>query len=305
MTNPIDINFDFRSDTPTGKDPDARSPTLRQYHKTLWSKPLPDGTLFSLTDTQRYAYLYHQSELGTFYLSSDTMSQPYRRHRSMQQIRNEVDTGLLSEFRDVMYVTGNMIIFPGNKIKGVMTINQARGCNGRIRDRFDLTLECIRRHYVEQESPLTKTLNAYSDFLALFRDFKGYVDFFLLQDLVTDGGRSVEFFLPFEEFGKQSPYPDSVDRFETFLRNATEFIHSRNFRIMQATMPSSRTKPRKCPACGGKSIASFLYGMPAYSEKLRADLDSGKVVLGGCCIWDDQPTWKCNNCDVGIHRSND
>ena len=38
----IDITFDFRTDTPTGTDPDALSPTLRSYHKFLWSKPLPD-----------------------------------------------------------------------------------------------------------------------------------------------------------------------------------------------------------------------------------------------------------------------
>jgi hypothetical protein len=29
----MDIAFDFRSDTPQGKDPDALSPTLRRYHK--------------------------------------------------------------------------------------------------------------------------------------------------------------------------------------------------------------------------------------------------------------------------------
>lgn len=116
----IDINFDFCSDTPNypKNDPDKDSPTLRQYHKTLWSKPLPDGTLFSLTDTQRYAYLYHKSGRGAFYLSSDTMSQPYRRHSSMQKVRSEVDAGLLSRFRDVMYVMGNMIIFPGIRENG-------------------------------------------------------------------------------------------------------------------------------------------------------------------------------------------
>ena len=49
----IDITFDFRTDTPPGKDPDARSPTLRRYHKLLWSKPLPNGMMFDLDDTTR------------------------------------------------------------------------------------------------------------------------------------------------------------------------------------------------------------------------------------------------------------
>ena len=44
------------------------------------------------------------------------------------------------------------------KIDGKMTINGARGFNAKIRDRFDLTLECIRRHYRNEDSPLTDVL---------------------------------------------------------------------------------------------------------------------------------------------------
>lgn len=36
----IDTAFDFRTDTPPGRDPDSHSPTLRRYHQLLWSKPL-------------------------------------------------------------------------------------------------------------------------------------------------------------------------------------------------------------------------------------------------------------------------
>jgi hypothetical protein len=62
----IDITFDFRSDTPHGKDPDALSPTLRRYHKFLWSKPLPTGVVFDLVDTTPGVYLHHCSQLGEF-----------------------------------------------------------------------------------------------------------------------------------------------------------------------------------------------------------------------------------------------
>jgi hypothetical protein len=44
MSMTIDIAFDFRSDA-GGKDPDVYSPTLRAYHKLLWSKSLPSGHL--------------------------------------------------------------------------------------------------------------------------------------------------------------------------------------------------------------------------------------------------------------------
>ena len=50
----IDTSFDFRKDTPdyANKDPDVHSPTLRRYHKLLWSKVLPSGARFDLDDTK-------------------------------------------------------------------------------------------------------------------------------------------------------------------------------------------------------------------------------------------------------------
>jgi hypothetical protein len=71
----IDITFDFRSDTPPGEDPDARSPTLRRYHQLLWSKPLPSGARFELDIITPHAYLHHRSELGEFVLASDSVIQ--------------------------------------------------------------------------------------------------------------------------------------------------------------------------------------------------------------------------------------
>ena len=56
----IDTTFDFRTDA-NGKDPDFASPTLRRYHRLLWSKPLPSGQPFELTDTERGVYLYHHT----------------------------------------------------------------------------------------------------------------------------------------------------------------------------------------------------------------------------------------------------
>ena len=45
----IDTSFDFRNDS-NGKDPDAYSPTLRKYHRFLWSKQLPIGERLELED---------------------------------------------------------------------------------------------------------------------------------------------------------------------------------------------------------------------------------------------------------------
>src|SRR5664279_5660003 len=78
----IDTAFDFRTDA-SGKDPDAYSPTLRQYHKLLWSKVLPSGRLFELDDTTRGAYLFHGSELGKFFLCSDSVIPTFTGWNSM------------------------------------------------------------------------------------------------------------------------------------------------------------------------------------------------------------------------------
>lgn len=61
----------------------------------------------------------------------------------------------------------------------------------------------------------------------------------------------------------------------------------------------------KCPRCGSKDTARILYGMPAMDDVLEKKLESGKVILGGCCvtgaevngkhIWID-PKRHCNGC---------
>jgi hypothetical protein len=94
-----------------------------------------------------------------------------------------------------------------------------------------LTLECIRPHYSDQRSPLARVLLRYADFFALFGDFRGYVRFFLLEDLVTDD-YSVRFFMPFDDFQPPS-VPNDVGTYEEYRRRSIEFIEARNQRIGQ------------------------------------------------------------------------
>jgi hypothetical protein len=123
-----------------------------------------------------------------------------------------------------------MMVFPGNRIDGKLTINGARGFNSKIADRFDLTLECIRRHYLGQRNPLADTLARYRDFFALFEDFSGYVDFFMLRDLVTDDCSAVRFFMQFDDF--KTPWvPKDGATYEEYRRLSIEFIEARNRRI--------------------------------------------------------------------------
>jgi len=226
----INTSFDFRTDTPPGKDPDADSPTLRLYHKLLWSKALPSGRLFDLDDTVRGVYLHHSSELGEFILCSDSVVPTFTKWKSMKRITELFREEENEAFRTISYTIGGMMVFPGNRIDGKQTINGARGCKGEIADRFDLTLECIRRHYLGQCSPLDETLARYRDFFKLFADFRGYVEFFMLQDLVAHDCSAVRFFMSFDDFNPPSK-PTDGDTYKEYRRLSIEFIKARNCRI--------------------------------------------------------------------------
>jgi hypothetical protein len=216
MLPDIDVTYDFRRDTPTGKDPDAHSKTLRRYHKLLWSKRLPCGEVFSLDDVTPCSYLHHRSVVGEFWLSSDAVVPTFQWNA---QIKALISAEELAAFNAVGYTIGGMMVFPANRIDGKWTINQARGCARQIRDRFDLTLECIRRHYERTESPLASVLARYRDFFDLFRDFSGYIEFFLLQDFVSEDFSTVRFSGPFDNF-RRAPIPADIRDYKAPIRNS-------------------------------------------------------------------------------------
>jgi hypothetical protein len=232
MAAMIDTNFDFRSDTPNfpKRDPDKDSPTLRQYHRLLWSKPLPNGHHFDLVDTTPRTYLHHKSELGEFWLGSDSVVPSFTRNYKIQHIIEQVPPDELDQFNTIGYTIGGMMLWPAERIDRKMTINGARGFHPRLADRFDLTVECVLRHYRGKQSPLSKVLERYSDFFNLFGSFQGFVDFFLLQDIVSEDFQSVKMFSDFDDF-TSSPLPSSKDEYMSYKRLAIEFIEARNRRI--------------------------------------------------------------------------
>jgi len=62
----------------------------------------------------------------------------------------------------------------------------------------------------------------------------------------------------------------------------------------------SKSKPKKCPRCGEEyCIAVILYGEPNHGA-IRKQLDSGEIVLGGCCMDIDGPVWECIYCGAKI-----
>jgi hypothetical protein len=227
----IDTSFDVRTDA-GGRDPDNYSATLRRYHQLLWSKPLPIGATFELD-----AKLHHKSDLGEFWLASDGIVHTYTRWlqpaRLVEVIR-QVPPEETTAFYDLACTVGAYLVFPVQvRVDGRwrQSINQRRGTHHQIRDRFDLTLECLRRHYAGLTSPLGDVLALYADFFGLFGDFSGYVDHFLLNDLVTPDSASVRFLKEFDDFAGDPLPAASVAEYREYMKRSMAFIQARNERI--------------------------------------------------------------------------
>lgn len=224
----IDTEFDFRNDSKCG-DPDKDSIKLYEVQKFLWSKELPNGKFFWIEIKKKNSSLL----LGNKFcmnLSSDRMHPCFTGYDKKNKFDDWLSEKEVEIFMAKTRTIGGHIPFPAHKKNG-FTVNQARGINRKIRDRFDLTLECIRRFYLKEESPLYSVLCEYHDFFELFVDFKGYTDFFLLQDLVDDSGE-VRFLLPFSSF-EESPLPENEKEFRDYVDAVLLQIRKRNDRILE------------------------------------------------------------------------
>lgn len=224
----IDTSFDVQIDS-NGKDPDFASPTLKSYHQLLWSKPLPNGQTLSL-ETGKDCYL----KWNGIYFGSDSITATFRNERNKH--REEFEQGIPNysvfekEVLSKLYTIGGTIIFPQTS----WSMNRARGCHPRICDRWDLTLECIRRFYSGESSPLDKSLTQNKEFFDLFVDFRGYVDFFLLQDCV-DEQYDVRFWLNTPLF-VSNPLPQDLESYLAWVDTQLDFAEKRNRRIKDYVM---------------------------------------------------------------------
>ena len=144
----------------------------------------------------------------------------------------------LESYQKACAAIGGSIIFP----KHSQSVNQERGCDERICDRVDLTVECVRRFYKGETSGaerLDAALQKDAAFFVLFGGFKGYVDYFYLNDIVTEdygavrdlsGKNDVLTTYPFPE----DPFPAASDDWLTWSENTVRFVKERNARIKKA-----------------------------------------------------------------------
>lgn len=245
MDTNINVEYSFTSDTKgyletfdklkTSRgcpDPDSHSKTLRNYHKVLWSKNLQNGDKMELHEDATYL------AWKNFRFGSDSIVNMYFHHYYAQPLlTDELKTAFCKKYgfrdftsfwRDYLiksYTIGGAIIFPKSN-----SINVARG--RILKDRFDLTLECIRLYYLREESPLFSTLKANENFFNLFADFEDYVDFFYLQDLVFDKYSKIKYFNQFKDL-YNVPYPQTIQDWMDLYDNQLDFVRKRNQRIKE------------------------------------------------------------------------
>ena len=91
--------------------------------------------------------------------------------------------------------------------------------------------------YKQEDSPLREVFERYADFFYLFKDFRGYVDFFLYQDLVEKDYSGIKFWHPFDDF-KTPPLPTSKEEYISYKDKVIVFLNGRNKQISERTTNS-------------------------------------------------------------------
>ena len=232
----LNINPDFNFTTDCGYlqsydkgrsnvDPDIYSPTLRLYQQILYSRITPSGIELKLEQGRNTAYDYLVWNGIRF--GSDNIINMCERYKLSWNREAEIEhyDDKIKDYIIRSYTIGAEIIFPKHR----KSVNTERGWNHSIKDRFDLTLECIRRFYEGKDSPLYPVLKTDEAFFKLFVNFKGYVDFFFLNDLVSDDYTKIKLFLGTEsDIFNRTPLPQNKDEWKQLLDNQMTFLKKRN-----------------------------------------------------------------------------
>ncbi len=266
----IDVGFDFTSDAQGywngfwntkygrgGCDPDLDSPKELEYSRIVWSRKLPNGGFLDLRPSgKRYVWNGHR-------LSNDSITASFR-HAGGRPVIDAVMQEMGDGFRPYMedyirtsWTIGGIIVFPiPEKVPGqprIQSMNQARGIHPKIKDRFDLTLECIRLHYDGEQSLLSKSIESCRWFFDLFVDFQGYVDFFLLQDCVEKDYGAVRIWRG-DKLGCD-PLPADVNEYKDWIENQKTFVKNRAERIRR--LLASQDLSESAQACTQTSLDGY------------------------------------------------
>ncbi|MPM86625.1 hypothetical protein SDC9_133715 [bioreactor metagenome] len=126
---------------------------------------------------------------------------------------------LVSRCHSLSGTIAGELFFPARRLNG-STVNQARGCNGKINDMLHLTLESIEKYYEKEQSdyPLKEVIERYGYFFDRFASFDEYIEYNLLQDYESLPRR-----FPTNEDELIEYWKKSINFFNTRLRRIEEY----------------------------------------------------------------------------------
>ena len=228
------------------RDADEADKQLKESHLALWSRPLPNGDSWAF-DSPPGWYMRSVVQLPTgpaeWCAGSDNFATTHT--NALPELASEIPgyaDGHLHQFCTI----GGYIVFPaalGDKRPTGQparrwTLNQAKGCDGHVADRMDLTLESIRLYYAgvtsREANALGDVVDAYGWFFDPFgkgaEGFQAYVDYFFLTPFVEDG-RVVPLYRGSLDFGGALPRDPSG--YYPYIESQREAVQNRNALITQ------------------------------------------------------------------------
>lgn len=221
-------------------DPDAVCEELREMHYRLYNRydshivrPFSFEKKYPLLSPNgQYFYLYEANGNNRF--GSDTMNSLYLYYEALQNIRYEMikcgrnpESEMENSRRNIIYRPGNFIIFPKKDKK--VSINVARGnYRGKIKDRFDLTLDCIKKQYESRDNSLSWILQEYWDeFFGRFYDFNEYVHFFMLEDYLDEKNEVIRLI-----DNEEHILPKTLEEYDEYIKRISSIIDKRTQKIL-------------------------------------------------------------------------
>jgi hypothetical protein len=235
------------------RDANAYSPELYNCHSELWSKALPNGETLKLRFCPKGVdrktgrpykpfILKDEDESFRLPLTSDTIAPSYNKLAKLLR-QGVIDEKQANEYLRAGRSTGSFLIWPirGDKENSNNTINIVRART--VSDRIDLTLGHLQKWYEGQHgSPggLYKTFQLYSSYFELFVTFKGFADFFYLQDFISEDNSKVKLF---NRHGGNVTGRESVEQLGNkdvleYIRWILDIIELRSTRIRKQFAPT-------------------------------------------------------------------
>lgn len=118
-----------------------------------------------------------------------------------------------------------------------------------------------------------------------------------LESLIADGYSKEAKDLTFEIMKSYTHCPALTWELKRLITNE----EITDLELWRKTAKSNKPKSR-CAKCDSTKIATILYGLVIFDEKLEKQFDRGVITLGGCCITDHDPKYECMTCGMQFYK---